>query len=118
MLRGMIVALAHGSRTWMLPRLSRRWRLRRFVRRMTQGIPINRSNPAVLSSIELNNTISPQLVGVALIVSVVGVESQDETVFEVNSLVLQVTMCTGAGEAQAVCIVKILEIRVDAWMCH
>jgi hypothetical protein len=118
MTRGMIVHLARVSPTWMLSRLSRPWHVSRFVRRVTEGIPVDRCNPAVLPSIELNDTIRPQLVGVALIISVVGVESQDETLLETDSLNLQVSMCTGAGEAQAVLIVEVLEIRIDAWACH
>jgi hypothetical protein len=114
----MVVRLWGISEFWMLANDSLNRGPRRVVRGVTEGIPIDRGNPAILPSIELNDTIGPKLVRAAFIIGVIGVQSEDETLFEADSLKGQVTVRPGAGEAQPVRIVEIMEIRIDAWMSH
>ena len=53
---------------------------------MTQGAPIDRRHPASLALIEMHHTFGPQLIRLAVIVRVVGVEGQDETFLEPDLL--------------------------------
>jgi hypothetical protein len=81
---------------------------------MAERTPIDRCNPAALALIVMHDTFGPDLVRSAVIVRIVGVEGQDETLLEPNLLALQVAMRAGARETQPVRIIQILEIGVDS----
>jgi hypothetical protein len=85
---------------------------------VAKGLPVNRRNPALFGVVELHNPIGKQFIRPPLGVGIVGVQRQREPLVQFDAMPLQIAVCAGAGKAQAILIVKVLEIRINAGWDH
>jgi hypothetical protein len=85
---------------------------------VAKGLPVNRRNPALFGFVELHNPIGNQFIRPPLGIGIVAVQRQHEPLVQYNAMPLQIAVCAGAGQAQAILIVKVLEIRINPGWDH
>jgi hypothetical protein len=85
---------------------------------MPKCLPIDGRHPTILGLVEMHHPVRQELVGLAIVRGVIGVQRQDHPLAKLERLSFQVSTRAGAGQAQAVFIVEVLEIGVYAWVSH
>jgi hypothetical protein len=89
-----------------------------FPGRMPNRLPIDGRHPTILRFIEMYHPVRQKFVGLAIVCGIVGVQSQGHPLAKLERLSFQVLTRSGAGQAQAVFIVEVLEIGVYSRVRH
>src|ERR1700730_11166895 len=89
-----------------------------FPGRMSNCLPIDGRHPTILRVIEMYHPVRQEFVRLAIVCGIIGVQSQGHPLAKLERLSFQVLTRSGAGQAQAVFIVEVLEIGVNTWVRH
>jgi hypothetical protein len=81
-------------------------------------LPIDGHHPTILGLIEMHHPVRQELVALAIVRGIIGVQRQDHPLAKLKRLSFQVRARAGAGQAQAAFIVEVLEFGVCAWVSH
>jgi hypothetical protein len=89
-----------------------------FRGRMSKGLPIDGGHPTILGLVEMHHPVRQKFVGLAIVCGIVGIQRQGHPLVKLERLSFQVPTRAGAGQAQAVFIIEVVEIGVNSWVRH
>jgi len=81
---------------------------------MPEGAPIDRGHPTLLLVVIVDDTFGPQLIGTPSIVLVVAVQGEGQTLCQSKAQAFKVMGRPRTRQAEAVGVVEMLKIGVDA----
>jgi hypothetical protein len=89
-----------------------------FRRRMPNRLPIDGRDPTILGGVEMHHPVRQEFVRLAVVRGVIGVEREGHPLAKLERLSFQVPTRAGAGQAQTVFIVEVLEVSVHVRVSH
>src|SRR6266446_6785817 len=85
---------------------------------MTDCGPIDCCNPTLPIFIIVNNTFRAQFIRLTVIVRVISVEGEDQSLLQLDTLTPQVLARAGTSQPQPVAVIEILEIGINPGKGH
>src|SRR5439155_7213188 len=89
-----------------------------ILRSVAKGGPINGRDPTVFLLVEVSDAFSDEFIRLTLLIGVIHIERQDQSVAQFDPLSRQVLASTRTSESQSVDVVQVLKVGINLGGSH